>query len=90
MKTSVKLYKRGLHFLGTLKTVYRNYPIKQPLLRCPIGKGNFVSAIAKSENVDLICVKWRDHKVYRFVGTCGTTVPGGPCKKKRIDEDGTA
>lgn len=90
VKTSVELHKRGLHFLGMVKTAYRNYPIKQSVLRCPIDKGNFVSAIAKSEDVDLICVAWRDRKVHTFVGTCGTTLPGEPCKKKRFDEDGKA
>lgn len=78
LKTSFELRKRGLFFLGMVKTAYRNYPIKQSVLRCPEGKGSSVSAIAKSEDVDLICVAWRDRKVHTFVGTCSTTLPGHP------------
>ncbi|KAG8246074.1 hypothetical protein J6590_093058 [Homalodisca vitripennis] len=83
VKTSIQLRERGM-----VKTAYRNYPLKQTVLMCHKEKGSFISATASSENVDLICVGWRDRKVHTFVGACSTTLPGKPCTKKRYDDDG--
>lgn len=88
VKTSTELRKRGLYFLGMVKTAHKNYPLKEAVRRCPQGKGSAVVATARREETDLIAVAWRDLKVHTFVGTCSTTIPGQPCRKKRTNENG--
>lgn len=88
VKTAVELRKRGLYFLGMVKTAHKNYPLQEAVKRCPQMKGSCVSATAKREDVPLTCIAWRDLRVHTFVGTCSTTMPGSPCRKKRRDENG--
>ncbi|KAG8302911.1 hypothetical protein J6590_020665 [Homalodisca vitripennis] len=78
VKTSIQLKERGM-----VKTAYRNYPLKQTVLRSLKEKGSFISATASSENVDLICVGWRDRKVPALQLYLENHV-----QKKRYDDDG--
>lgn len=88
VNTAVQLKKRGLYFIGMVKTATRNYPLKEGTKRCPETRGSFTAAVATYEEVPLVSIFWRDRKVHTFVGTCGTTLPGEPSKKKRLDGEG--
>lgn len=90
VKAAIELHKRGLFFLGIVKTATRNYPIDEAKTRCPEERGKCAIATATNaeHNVKLTCLAWRDKKVHTFVGTCSTTLEGEPAKKKRTDETG--
>lgn len=89
VKTATELQKRGLHFMGIVKTATRNYPIKELRERCPETRGQFaVATTTVNNNINLTGLSWRDKKVHTFVSTCGTTLEGQPAKKKRTDENG--
>jgi hypothetical protein len=46
-KTAIQLHKRGLYFLGIIKTATKNYPIAEARRRCPSERGK--CAIATTE-----------------------------------------
>ncbi|KAJ3659781.1 hypothetical protein Zmor_011453 [Zophobas morio] len=88
VKTTVELRKRGLYFLGIVKVATTNYPSKIIKSKCPEEKGRYATATAEINNTKLIALAWRDRKVHTFIGSCGTTIDGEPCKKRRFDEEG--
>jgi hypothetical protein len=87
-KTAIQLHKRGLYFLGIIKTATKNYPIAEARRRCPSERGKCAIATTKINDVNLTCVAWRDKKVHTFIGSCSTTLEGQPVKKRRTDESG--
>ena len=88
VKTAVQLRKRGLHFIGPVKTAHRKYPLAALKRRCPADRGSWIAATATDEDVDLIALGWQDRCVHTVVGTCGTTLEGSPAKKRRLDDEG--
>jgi hypothetical protein len=74
-KTAIQLHKRGLYFLGIIKTAPKNYPIAEARRRCPSERGKCAIATTKINDMNLTCVAWRDKKVQ-------------PVKKRRTDESG--
>ncbi|XP_050298561.1 piggyBac transposable element-derived protein 4-like [Anthonomus grandis grandis] len=90
VKTAIELNKRGLNFLGIVKTATRNYPIQDAKIRCPEEKDKSIAAtcVIADPYIKLTCVAWRDKKVHTFRGSCSTTLPGEPARKKRTDANG--
>lgn len=89
VKTACELYKRGLYFLGIVKTATRNYPMLEIKRRCPEERGGYTYATSTTDqNCRLISLAWRDKKIHTFIGSCGTTMEGSPALKRRLDEDG--
>lgn len=88
VKTTVEMKKRGLFFMGMVKVATTNYPLKEIKTRCPAEKGGHVAATAEVGGTKLVAVAWKDRKIHTFVGSCGTTIDGTPCRKRRFDDDG--
>jgi hypothetical protein len=83
VRSAVQLHKKGLYFLGLVKTASRCFP-KEFLENYPLqGRGDHVAVTSKMDGVNLIGCAWNDNKRKLIVGTCGTTLPGNPHEKKR-------
>jgi hypothetical protein len=83
VRSAVQLHKKGLYFLGLVKTASRCFP-KEFLESYPLqGRGDHVTVTSKMDGVNLIGCAWNDNKRKLIVGTCGTTLPGNPHEKKR-------
>jgi hypothetical protein len=84
VKSAVELRKRGLHFLGLVKTATRRFP-KQYLDSYPLAeRGAHVAVTSVADGIPLIGCAWNDRKRKLVVGTCGTTLAGSPHQKKRL------
>ena len=83
VRSAVHLHRKGLYFLGLVKTASRCFP-KEFLESYPLqGRGDHVAVTSKMDGVNLIGCAWNDNKRKLIVGTCGTTLPGNPHEKKR-------
>jgi hypothetical protein len=84
VKSAVQLRKKGLYFLGMVKTASRSFPMKY-LQEYPLcERGDHVAVTSALDNVNLVGCAWNDRKRKLIVGTCGTTLPGSPHGKKRM------
>lgn len=84
VKSAVELRKRGLHFLGLVKTATRSFP-KQYLNSYPLAeRGAHVAVTSSVDGIPLIGCAWNDRKRKLIIGTCGTTLAGNPHQKKRL------
>jgi hypothetical protein len=84
VKAAVALRKRGLHFLGLVKTATREFP-KRFLDSYPLSeRGAHVTVTSTVDGIPLVGCAWNDMKRKLVVGTCGTTLPGNAHQKKRL------
>lgn len=86
VKTSIELKKRGMFYIGCVKTATSKFPIKELIRRCPEERGGQIFATANIDNIQINAAGWRDKKVHTYVSTCSTSLNGSPCKKRRVDE----
>lgn len=78
LKTAEALAKRGLHFLGVVKTAHSMFPKdKLSSLLKDSSRGEHVTMMAKLCERQYIAVGWKRSRdvVQHFIATCGTTVP---------------
>ena len=69
VKTAVQLRKRGLHFIGPVKTAHRKYPLAALKRRCPADRGSWIAATATDEDVDLKSKFSTDHHAWAVTST---------------------
>ncbi|KAL5467723.1 hypothetical protein EMCRGX_G031988 [Ephydatia muelleri] len=104
VKTCMALRQYGLHFMGIIKTAHKEYPLTyltskadeygtgkvKPrgghlLLRSTMGPDD-------STHPPIFALGWYDKKGKYLISSCGTTLPGIPCKrprfKKIVNNDG--
>ena len=76
VKSAVKLYNiNGLYSNMLVKTAHKNYP--RLILGSP-KRGEWFSATAKIDEVNLLAVKFMDLKEKQFVSTCSSSATGPP------------
>lgn len=88
VKTALELEKRGLFFIGIVKTATKQFPMKILKEKCPEQRGATIVSQTTINDVNLISCGWRDKKIHTFVGSCSTTLDGIPAKKMRTNENG--
>ena len=71
VKTAVQLMHKGLYSNLLVKTAHKNYPRAQ-LGEIALERGEWNSATAEVEDVDLLAVKFMDLQEKQFVSTCST------------------
>jgi hypothetical protein len=89
VKTAGTLLEMGLHFLGCVKTAYRNYPMS--FMKSfgeqdanPAGSHIVLKTTVQAGTAgtrDIFAVGWKDSVMKAFVCTRGTTLPGNPSIK---------
>lgn len=91
--TAYHLRKRGLHFMGLVKTGYKEFP-KAYLrsLNHPVRSGMATHLTATKENIHLVAVGWWDKIPKHIVATAGSNKTAPPhCRKRyRLLPDGTS
>ena len=89
VKTAVQLRKRGLHFIGPVKTAHRKYPLAALKRRCPADRGSWIAATATDEDVDLIALGWQGSlRPHGRWNVRHYSLKGSPAKKRRLDDEG--
>ena len=84
VKSAVNLLNRnGLHSIMLVKTAHRDYP--KDLLATP-NRGEWNSATATIDDVDLLAVKFMDLQEKQFISTCSTSSVGPPRQTKHHGE----
>ena len=71
------MQKRGLHFIGMVKTAHRSYP--RAFLNAKLKeaeRGQTEALGCDFSGTPLIAVGWKDKKIFTLVSTFGTTLPG--------------
>ena len=93
-KTTVELLKRGLYFMGIVKTAHTQYP-KAHLLEWVAGslegqeglppRGAYYVLEHYSEEArrSIYALAWNDKKAKTIISSCGTTNPGNPSVRPR-------
>ena len=78
VKSAVKLYKiNGLYSNMLVKTAFKEYP-KSDVLSPPENRGEWTSATATMDQVQLLAVKFKDLKMKQFISTCSASTDGPP------------
>ena len=82
VKSAINLMKsNGLYSILLVKTAHKLYP-RALLAERELARGEWVSATATIEDVNLIATKFVDLQVKQFISTCSCTVSGQPHKTK--------
>ena len=90
VKSAVELKRKGLYFIGHVKTAHRKCPKKFMKEREYRRRGDHCVATSTVDGVPLRCVAWHEEKRKKnkitpkvYVGSCGATFPGRPHMKVR-------
>ena len=87
IKSAINLMKiNGLYSILLVKTAHKLYP-RALLAERELARGEWASATATIEDVNLIATKCVDLQVKQFISTCSCTLSGQPYKTKHHVRD---
>ncbi len=81
--TALELRKKGLYFIGNVKTAHTNFPKQFFKVYQFANRGDSCSLVANVDTFDFIAHAWNDKKAKHFITSCSTSLPGTPVIKRR-------